>query len=356
MLLILAVALTTPGLRSSVAGVAAGAIAVGFYESYSVALVSLTLVAAMSTGRWRTVLRGAGLMVPAIAVSLVVRVVVQQVTGYVNNAYVESFSDPGSLFPLHLHDLWEAARTGWSAQVVASPSFVQAGPWVTVTFVALALVAGVSVLSHRASRMVRLFSLVGVLLLPVVAALVSEPTPMRAMVYVPLAWLALLVVPLNHKHSRLFGTGLGRALPVVVAALAVMAIASQALIQNRIYAAGEQVLDRDRDLAYQIDQERLRLVDSTSPTPVVVSSAGFGWPANGLTPLVETEGLSLFSGPDWRARDFLLSQGVAVTAPNEDRYSRAEADLASMPVYPQEGWIAYSNGVLLVRLTTDLDR
>jgi hypothetical protein len=351
---VFAVGVARRGWPAAAMAAAAGGLAIGCYEPYAVVLASLTLVVALRTGSWRTIWRGALLTVAAGVVAVAVRWVTQTVTGYSSDSYVSSFFDPAKLLDTDGAALVDALRSTFAALLVTPPSFSQLAPWVVLAFVALVAVAVLAILMDGKPRVLRLLALAGILVLPVLAALVTDPTPLRTMLYLPLVWIGLMTVPLPARLRDRFPRVLPLALAAVVA-LVVLAIASEAVVQNRVYGAGEQALDHDRALAYQIEEERARLVGPDQPlTPVVTSAVGFEWPANDLTPLVETEGLSLLGGEDWRALSFLRTQGVGVTSATPEQYELAKSQLASMPVYPQPGWLAYKDGVLLIRLTRSL--
>ena len=96
---------------------------------------------------------------------------------------------------------------------------------------------------------------------------------------------------------------------------AVLGVASHATVQKSAGSAGAVSLDHDRALAYQIEEERVRLVADPACRHLPWSRrlGSRRGPESPLTPQVDTEGVSLLWGPDVCSRSFLISQGVGVT-------------------------------------------
>jgi hypothetical protein len=170
------------------------------------------------------------------------------------------------------------------------------------------------------------------------------------MIYLPILVLALASI----AHDRDWRTPARATLPVVavVASLAILTVVGNAMISNRLFSVAATTYALDQQLAFQIGQEKDRLIgDPGREVPLVVNGL-HGWPSGVFTGVHETFGLSFFDLNADRTRDFLDDHGVLVREPTAAEAARVEDALAGMPVYPEDGWMGLDHGVLVLNFGT----
>ena len=105
----------------------------------------------------------------------------------------------------------------------------------------------------------------------------------------------------------------------------------------------------DRDLAFDIGQNKDRLLAGNNlATPAAVVIGAHTWPGGSFTEAKETFGGSLFNLNATRTVTFLRAHGISVVYPTEAQTEAITKLAASLPVYPQPGWVSLQGDVLVV--------
>jgi hypothetical protein len=337
-------------------GVVAFAFAIGIYDSFLVAGVALALAVLCSRPTWfktALVLASIGL---AFALSKLIAAVSQWAFGVGQDAYVGQFVDVAGLVSDPSSRLKRALASVWDVAFLSEERFGLHSPWLGVVLAALVglAIAGALRADGVRGKVVHLLGLAALLALPVAMELVAmAPVLLRSMVYLPMivavlaGWAVRGMATLPSRPAAI-ASGL-------LAALTVLAVVGQATISNRLFAASEMTYAQDQNLAFDIGQEKERLVQTEPGENVALYISGtHEWPTSVLVPAKENLGVSFFAGqagPDalqYRTAAFLRSQGIAVRMPDGKEMERSKITAASMPSYPEAGWISYSQGVLVV--------
>ena len=241
-----------------------------------------------------------------------------RVTGLDDGGYVGGHFSPTAVF----HPSAQSVRTdvgeAWGALAGSPPSFSSVSPWVVAALCVLFISGLAASIQRGHDRVLGSCALFGIILIPVLAALATEPTPTREH--------AVRAGGVDRAHE---GPAVRRRDPGLAPRPAPRCSpaggrhcpcwGSPRMPPSRRagwYARQERPpLDHDRALAYQIEEERVRLVaDPALPTPALVSAFGFpAWPRESVDSS-SGHGRSVVAlGARWRSRSFLISQGVGVT-------------------------------------------
>jgi hypothetical protein len=167
------------------------------------------------------------------------------------------------------------------------------------------------------------------------------------MIYLPYVLLVVAAMAFGQAHR--LRPRLRELLTALVVVLAIFAVVGNATVTNRLYATSATTYSFDRSLAFDIGQEKDRLLSGlqSASVPVVINGL-HSWPAGAFTEVHETFGISFFGQNQDRAIQFLKLHGVVVSEPTEQQVKAAQPEFAAMPSYPYEGWMKLDNGVLLV--------
>lgn len=335
-------------------GVLALAAAIGIYDSFLAAGAALAIaIIARRTTWFRTalVLASIGL---AFLVSKVIAAIAQVVLGVELDAYTSRSVDLPGLLADPTSRLTRAVHSVWDVAFLSPERFGLHSPWLGVMLAAMTAlaIAGALRVNNFRGKLTSLIGLAALLAIPVAMELVGAgPLLLRSMIYLPIVvavlagWAAkgLTTLPLR---ATAITSGL-------LVAVTVLAVVGQSTIANRLFAASEITYAQDQNLAFYIGQEKERLVESIPGEDVALYVSGtHHWSATALVPAKETLGVSFFQGENGHALQdrttaFLRSQGVAVRMPDGPEMERSSITAASMPSYPQAGWIVFDGGVLI---------
>lgn len=357
LLLVYTVGISSASWLRRAIGVLALAFAIGIYDSFLVAGAALAIFVLCRRATWFKTAMVVASIALAFAVSKLVAAMCQWIFGVGQDAYVGQFVDLPGLMADPASRLKRALASVWDVAFLSEEKFGLHSPWLGVVLASLVVLAVFGALRAEGLRdkLVNLTGIAALLALPVAMELVAvSPVLLRSMVYLPMivavlaGWAAYGLSALPAKTPAI-ASGL-------LAALTVLAVVGQATISNRLFAASEMTYSQDQNLAFDIGQEKERLVETVAGdnTPLYISGA-HAWPTSILVPARENLGVSFFAGqagPDavqYRTAAFLRSQGVAVRMPDGDEMERGKVAAASMPSYPEAGWISYSEGVLVVK-------
>lgn len=337
-------------------GVFAFAFAIGIYDSFLAAGAALAIAVICRRPTWlKTVMVLASIGLALLA-SKIIASIAQAVFGVGQDAYVGKFIDLAGVLADPTGRVKRALSSVWDVAFLSQERFGLHSPWLGVMLVAMIALAILGALQNKDVRgkAVSLMGLAALLALPVAVELVSvSPVLLRSMVYLP-----MVVAVLAGWAAQGLGTLPSRSAAItsgLLAAVTVLAVVGQATISNRLFAASEMTYAQDQNLAFDIGQEKERLVDTVTGENVALYISGtHQWPSSVFVPAKENLGVSFFSGqvgPDgmqYRTAAFLRSQGVAVRMPDGAEAERSKIKADSMPSYPQAGWVSYDEGVLIV--------
>lgn len=355
----------------------AAAVSYGIYDSALVSLaIGATLVAAgcrrlsRTTG---TLVVGAAVAVAGAALSIALARIGQALFDVAPNDYRGQFFavDRWDDVPV-LVTVRSSLTEGLRPFLVTERIYQVDAPWVWLT-VGLLLVAAVARLVRGARSGpaptpgwlgTGLLVTVPFALCVLAAAVIYLP-PLRTMVYLPLVWIGLVYAAAGARVGDDTEVGDGteeavagdqrRPMPrwgvAVAATVLALAVLSQASVVNATYQAGVDSVRHDAFVVQRIDEERRALVGAGTVPPMVVESTTLAWGASPAAPVMETNGLSLLTGPPRRIAMFMQTEGLRVRVPTWAEVRRAGPLLATMPVYPRDGWVQVRDGLLLVRLS-----
>ena len=311
-----------------------GGFAIGTYESHAVNLV-LAIVGVLL---FRFDLRWMWRAIVGLLASCLIYVAGRSLGRLALNsedAYIESFfKEVGG--PVG------AANRAFSVFAITADTFLVTAPAVWA-FLAVSLTAALwRVVRLRSLRSGALLAVV--ILTPIAVFIASPAAPLRSMLFVPWVWLIVCCWAFgNVSDWRRPGA-------LALAALTLLAAVSHASVANRMFVGGRIAFDNDRAIAHEIERARVSFAPDQT-VPVVVSAGAFRRPNSTVAPTVEPLGISMYAAEPFRAASFLQAIGVGVTVPRNAQVEASRPRLESMPTYPQPGWIAYEEGVLLVKLS-----
>lgn len=333
----------------------AGAAAIGIYDTFLAALGALSLAYIFKRGRPFAVAVGAVLPVVSYVLSKFAGWLAGLATGTPLNSYLSRYMDLQGLMEDPFGRLAVAVENTLKTFLLSTSKFGLHSPWLAIVLLVLSLVAVIGIITSAQStgeRVIRWSALTALYLIPLGAELVSNgPVMLRSMIYIPVVILVLsfmsrsgLTIPASALVRKL-----GHSL---IACLIILAVLGHSAIANRMFSSAATMYALDQDLAFTIGQEKDRLTHGDQWTSLPLAVSGMhSWPFGSLTVTRENLGSSFFKwdgGSPHRISAFLRSQGVLVHAASAEQTSRAWDNLATMPQYPQPGWIALTDGVLLL--------
>lgn len=328
-----------------------GAIAIGIYQTYLFALIPVALVLV-----YRQPEDAQGAIAKSALAALIGAVIAYLVIDYMARSlfgsdlqYVGKFVDIEGFLGDPLSRIGRAVVNTAAIVFLDARRFGLHSPalLVTCTAVLLALLASHKGQSLRA-WLVGTLLLAGVLLTPIAAdAIAADGAPMRSVVYYPVIVCLLVALALNRT-----GAGLRLAICVVT----IFAIIGNATIVNRLFGASEIAYEFDKGLARDVllETRRQNLVSSDFQilkTEVVGSKS---WPESRIMPRRETFGASFFewdAGNRYRVAAFLRLAGVTAIGAGDDLRAKVAGKAMTMPSWPNTGWVAQEQGVLIIKLS-----
>ncbi len=325
-----------------------GAIAIGIYQPYLFALipVALVLIYRQPDDAQGAIAKSAiAALIGAAIAYLAIDYLARFVFGS-NLQYVGKFVDIEGFFRSPL------ARIGRNAAAIVSLDAHKFGLHspallATCSAVLLALLASHKGQSLRA-WLVGISLLAGVLLTPIVAdAIAVDGAPMRSVVYYPVIVCLLVALALNR-------TGASFRLGIYV--VTIFAIIGNATIANRLFGASEMAYEFDkglaRDVLLETRRQNLVTTDYQILTTEVVGTKS--WPESRIMPRRETFGASFFEwegGNRFRVAAFLRLAGVTAVGAGDDLRVKVVAKAMTMPSWPNTGWVALDQGVLIIKFS-----
>jgi len=176
----------------------------------------------------------------------------------------------------------------------------------------------------------------------------SKP-PMRAVYVLPFAFAFMFFFLMKIYSKKTFA---------VIAILALLTATYQAQITAQLFYSDQLRYNEDVRLAYEI-QDIIIKTDSTENLPIVIIGnydVSKKFHANFLKG--EIIGYSFFEfGKDTREKterclDFMRSLGINFNSPSDEQLERAINEAASMPSYPNIGYIKKFPNVIVVKFST----
>lgn len=350
-------ALSSASWRTRAAGVLAGAAAVGIYDSFLVALGALSLALILKKPNLATM----GVAFGAPILSLLVTRVLASMAGLVFNVspgqYIDRYLDVHSLLSDPAGHIGNAFAAVGKVVVLREETFGLHSPWLALVLGALTAMAITAIVVAAATireKAIGMAALIGLLLLPVLTGIFAS-VPLRSMFYFPI--ITLVLASVAFQGTRALTPSARRVGAVLVGSLVVLSVVGNATISNRLFASAQTAYALDRQLAFVIGQEKDKLLAGDQYVDLAFSVSGVNsWPAGKLTPKAETIGASFFEwdGDDQRMGAFLRMHGVRVHDATAEQSKRAQAEFATMPAYPADGWVRVSDGVLLIKFGDEL--
>jgi hypothetical protein len=336
--------------------VLAATVAIAIYDSFLVAVAAVALGLAARRPQFSTLGLGISGAVLSILLSRGIGSAASLATGALPSGYIGAFFDLSGAIAQPFTRLKSALSDVWSVVSLSPDLFGLTSNWlaVLVTVVVIAAIGtSFSGTLGWLEQLIRLSATLGLLALPVLAEFVASTVVLRSMFYLPIVFIALASVAW-HGVAGLRVTHM-RITRIIVATLIALTVVGNATVTNRLYAVAETTYALDRSLAFTIGQEKDRLLggDNLKEVPVLVSGL-HSWPKGVFTDTRETLGLSAFELGSGRTAKFLNAHGVLVfevSSPNE--IESATEKLRDMPNYPERGWIALEDGVLILNFERD---
>jgi hypothetical protein len=347
--------LSSPAWTHRIAGVVAGAAAIGIYDTFVIAIAALAMAIIWRQGTWRSVLLSTAGAALTYVVAKAIGAIAMALAKSGSNEYMARFFDIQGLIAAPVERFKSALSDVWRTLTLPYDLFGLHSPWLAITVVILLLGAVLSIALDKVggkTRLIRALALVGVVALPVVAELISTIVVLRSMLYFPMLILVLFAMAMPGLTRLLeFSPQIVRPAPkYAFVGLLVLAILGNAAISNRLFATAATTYAMDQDLAFAIGQEKDALFDGDNAVDVPTVVLGLHtWPQGVFTQTRETFGGSLFNLNADRSVRFLHAHGVMVHLANEEETSRVVSSLPDdLPSYPQDGWVSLQDGVLVL--------
>ncbi|MCL2336168.1 MAG: glucosyltransferase domain-containing protein [Firmicutes bacterium] len=171
--------------------------------------------------------------------------------------------------------------------------------------------------------------------------------PIRAFIYLPV----VIGFTLAAGYCRA-----GKSLSFLLSVIVILAIVSNSVISNHLFASNAYAAKQDAVLATEIIQEVGRLQpDLLSNNTLKLELVGeHGWPVTSVMTKSETFGASFFEwdgGNRYRVAAYLRTWGLnTVVVGNEERL-KIRKYAQEMHCWPTPGWVSIHNGILIVKLS-----
>ena len=338
-------------LRTLVCSMLAGAFAISVYQPMLFALAALFVAGLCRPGFFKTPrhrLRG----VLALAGSLIAYLLVDRIVrGLLHSEvqYVDQFVDVKGLIADPLERLRDSVNRAASIYRVSERHFALHSPWMLAFLLAAVAVAfKPSKHAQGPARFAPALAAVCLLLIPIGAELLTaHGVPLRSGLYYP--FVVALLAAAAFANS-------GPAARTTLAVLASLTVMTNAVIDNRLYAAAHFAYERDRLLAHDIMREAAALAgaDSRGSALRLEVVGSMPWPDSTLVPRRETIGASFFEwdeGNRFRVARFLTMLGFPSDAVTEEERLALVAIGVQMPSWPKPGWVRRENDLLVVKLS-----
>lgn len=336
------------GWLATTGAVAAGAFAIGVYEGFAFALVSVFLAVIWRTPTWAVVVRTALVTLGSAVTWLVLSKLVTIGVPDGESGYVGDILGLGGIAADPV-----GRATGAVVRIIGivMERWLYFGYFNPLPAVVIAIIFFGAVRSAwiklRSERTLAILVLIGLLLIPFVASLLTKVLFQRSMVFLP----TIFVVICGLGLPALRDVG-GKTIRFMAVAVAVLAVAGNATLANGAFFSGTVVTDDDTAVASRVVATYRSLpLNFETPLPVVIAprSEEFSRPDN-------WSGRSSFEAGVMGSADAALAffhmRGLDVQEPTPEEIERGEVFLESMPAYPQDGFIQVKDGLLLINLST----
>jgi hypothetical protein len=337
-------------LRGLIISSFAGAFAVSIYQTFLFAIFAIYLfevyrsepISLVRTSR-SFVLSLLGVLSIYVSIDWLVRLALNT-----NLEYVGGFVDIRGLLNHPVERFLSALMNVLDVYVLPAKKFGLHSPWLQVAMLLSLLVCFRQALtsSWRVS-FIRLGAILGIILIPVFADAVSSGgAPLRSGIYFPI--LTFLLVGFSIAASS-------PVLRIAVIFSIGAAILGNSAINNRLFSASDFAYQLDKTLAHDIFLEVSKFPSYTlanvQPMKVVLVGSK-AWPETKLMPKSETFGASFFEwdgGNRYRVATFLRLSGLYVVAATPEESAKVTHTAASMPVWPNPGWVVLDQGMLILK-------
>jgi hypothetical protein len=335
--------------------VLAAATAIGVYDTFLVAIAAVALGLVVKRPNFVTVALALGGTVLSLVVSRVVGAIVSFVVNEPQTGYTGAFFDFAGLLDTPRLRAESAAHDVWGVVSLSTERFAISSPWLAISVIVIliaAVYALVVITAPLKERIIRIVAVVALLALPYCVEAVASIVVLRSMFYLPIVLIVLASVASTGIERMTLRPRL--VVESVIAVAVVLAVVGNATVANRSFSIAATTYSLDTDLAFDIGQQKDRLLDgdNLADLPVVVSGV-HSWPEGAFTTTRETLGLSLFGFNPSRTSKFLRAHGVLVHEASKSQVSDAQDALRGMPEYPQPGWVALDDGVLILNFGTE---
>lgn len=331
-------------------GLLAATASVAIYDTFLVAVAALALALVLKNPRFSTIGLAVGATVLCLGLSRGIAALVSLVAQVPPSTYTGAFFDVPGLIAAPRTRMISAVGDFWGVLSLSTERFALSSPWLAASVI-LALVLAIIALVRKEEslkpRIIRIAAVIALVALPVCVEAVASVVVLRSMFYLPI--LLLVLASVASQGVAGMGSRLRSATWYVGTALVVLTVVGNATITNRSFAIAATTYSLDQELAFAIGQEKDLLLDGDNEVdlPVVVSGL-HSWPQGALTTTRETLGMSFFDLTPGRTTTFLRAHGVLVHPASASEIADAERELRQMPAYPEPGWIAVEDGVLLL--------
>lgn len=337
-----------PGSLPLLGAVALGAFAIGVYEGFAFVLVTVFLAVIWRTPTWDMAFRTGTVTCAAAALWFALSKLVTVNVPAGQSGYVGTILGLDGIAADPVGRAVEAATRMIGILLERWLYFGYTNPLPAVVLACLFIAAvRVAWLRPRQQRALSFLVLLGLVLIPLVAAFLTKVLFQRSMVFLPTIFVIVcaLGLPAIRRHLS------GRA-GWLVMGVGVLAIAGNATLANGAYFSGTVVADDDMVVTSNVAASYRSLpatFDGPLPTVIAPRSEDFGRPDNWSARSSFEAGVMGSSGD---ALKFLQMRGLDVTAPTTEQLERGAELLESMPVYPDPGYLQVEDGLLLINLST----
>ena len=328
----------------------AGAFSISIYQPFLFAILTIYLFEVYRSepislaGTWKTfVLSFLGVLSIYLLIDWLIRLALNT-----NLEYVGSFVDIRGLINAPIDRFISASMNVIDVYGLPAKKFGLHSPWLQIAMLLSLLVCfrGAMTSSWKTS-FIRFGAILGIILIPVFAdAVASGGAPLRSGIYYPI--LTCLLVGFSISSSS-------PVLKIAVIFSIGAAILGNSVINNRLFSASDFAYQLDKNLAHEIFLEVNKLpsysLANIQPMKVVLVG-NKAWPENRLMPKSETFGASFFEwdgGNRYRVSAFLRLSGLNVVAATPEESAKFTQTAATMPVWPNPGWVVLDRGMLILK-------
>lgn len=240
-----------------------------------------------------------------------------------------------------VHKSWDIF---WDIITLDEKKFGIHHPWLAILYL---LTIGITIYSvlvnSKKYKIVRIFFIVCISLVPIVTLFLIPKTPIRSQIYLP--FIVLIFTGMSFPVLKSW-------LKLVFAVLILIAIINNSVVTNYLIASSIVSYELDSKLAAEISHEleyKFKIDDKkTYDLEVVGVKTPFTHEFEINTEVVGRSFFQFHQGDPYRVAAFLRIHGVPVEAASDARRLELKPFATRMPVYPEDGWIQlYENTIIL---------